>query len=129
MQTDSWPGKQDHSTRRRKLEQVDSKPANCEFGKERWIGERTPAYAFLCEPLRRVRVEEGLTSGSQVEGPHAKGTVNVHMVRPSQASSYEYKTLSLEVPGHPTVYVRNADAEKEKGKSRGLKFLGIEWTK
>ena len=51
------------------------------------------------------------------------------MVRPNQASSYEYKTLKLEVPGHPVIYVRNAEAEKEKGKSRGLKFLGVEWTK
>ena len=49
------------------------------------------------------------------------------MVRPDASSKFEYKTLSLDVVGHERIYVRNIDAEKEKGKSGSLKFLGFEW--
>ena len=47
------------------------------------------------------------------------------MIRPTQDSSFEYKTLTLDVPGHPTIYLRN-DAVVKNTKS-GFKFLGVRW--
>ena len=73
--------------------------------------------------------------------------MNVQMQRPRQGERFEYRTLSLDVPGekhppykadrqdrmlilrkgHPTIYLRNADAEAQKAKPTGLRFLGFEW--
>ena len=39
------------------------------------------------------------TDERQVEGPNGKGRVNVHMVRPEGGAHFEYKKLTLDVPG------------------------------
>lgn len=60
-----------------------------------------------------------------VEGRKGKGVCRIHLVRPNVESRYEYKTLTLEVPGHQTVFLRNSDPVKDKKK--GMNFLGVQW--
>lgn len=61
-----------------------------------------------------------------VEGPRASGTVRIHMVRPEVNAAYVYKTFTLDVPGHQTIYLRNETIPNEK--KSGFKFLGIQWS-
>lgn len=60
-----------------------------------------------------------------VEGPKAQGTVRIHMVRPQVGAAFVYKTFTLDVPGHATVYLRNETITGEK--KNGFRFLGIQW--
>lgn len=50
---------------------------------------------------------------------------------PSQADGdFEYRYLFVDVRGHPRVYLKNADDEKDSSsssQSKKSRFLGINW--
>ena len=83
-------------------------------------------------PIRESRTFEGrnatehLRMEFNLEGPIGRGRVHIHMVRPSKGAAFEYKKLSLDVPGHPTVYLHDDTPEK---KNKAFNFLGFNWTK
>ncbi|KAK3626308.1 mitochondrial import inner membrane translocase subunit tim21 [Elasticomyces elasticus] len=61
-----------------------------------------------------------------VEGPAAKGTVNLHMSRMRGQKEFEYNVLALDVPGHQRVYLENRDGEKLDQRKQG-KMFGVRW--
>ena len=61
-----------------------------------------------------------------VEGPEAKGTVNVHMTRQPGEKEFEYRMLALDVPGRQRYYLENADAQKVDQRKQG-KMFGVRW--
>ena len=61
-----------------------------------------------------------------VEGPQAKGTVNVHMTRRPGEKDFEYRMLALDVPGRQRCYLENADAAKLDQRKQG-KMFGVRW--
>lgn len=61
-----------------------------------------------------------------VEGPAAKGTVNLHMTRGPGEKEFEYRMLALDVPGKQRLYLENADAAKLDQRKQGRMF-GVRW--
>ncbi|KAK3654027.1 mitochondrial import inner membrane translocase subunit tim21 [Elasticomyces elasticus] len=61
-----------------------------------------------------------------VEGPAAKGTVNLHMSRMPGQKDFEYRVLALDVPGQQRVYLENRDGEKLDQRKQG-KMFGVRW--
>jgi import inner membrane translocase subunit TIM21 len=59
------------------------------------------------------------------EGPKAKGTVQVHMVRPHGSHEWEYHTLALDVPGRQRIWVENK--EKAGIDKKGGTMFGVKW--
>jgi import inner membrane translocase subunit TIM21 len=59
------------------------------------------------------------------EGPKAKGTVQVHMVRPHGSNEWEYHVLALDVPGRQRVWVENK--EKAGIDKKGRRMFGVKW--
>lgn len=59
------------------------------------------------------------------EGPKAKGTVTVHMVRPKGGYEFEYHLLSLDVPGRSRIVVESK--EKVGIDKKGGKMFGVKW--
>lgn len=60
-----------------------------------------------------------------IEGPKDTGVVHLHMTRGKNDSQLEYKYLILNVKGHPTVYLENAD--KRNPKKAVAKIFGVQW--
>ncbi|KAF2774396.1 import inner membrane translocase subunit tim-21, mitochondrial [Teratosphaeria nubilosa] len=64
-----------------------------------------------------------------VEGPVAKGTVQVHVVRRPGEHEWEYRLLALDVLGQQRHYLENADASLV-GARRGMgKMFGVKWNR
>ncbi|KAH9845107.1 mitochondrial import inner membrane translocase subunit tim21-like, partial [Teratosphaeria destructans] len=64
-----------------------------------------------------------------VEGPVAKGTVRVHVVRRPGEHEWEYRMLALDVPGQQRHYLENAEASL-LGAKRGVgKMFGLNWNR
>ena len=61
-----------------------------------------------------------------VEGPIAKGTVNLHMMKTPGEKEFEYRTLSLDVPGKQRLYLENKDAKSLDQRRQG-KMFGVRW--
>ncbi|KAK1821034.1 mitochondrial import inner membrane translocase subunit tim21 [Friedmanniomyces endolithicus] len=61
-----------------------------------------------------------------VEGPVAKGTVNLHMTRLPGQKEYEYRILALDVPGKQRVFLENRDGERLDQRKQG-KMFGVRW--
>lgn len=61
-----------------------------------------------------------------IEGSERSGVVSLHMVKGPGHPDYQYRFLALDVPGHPRLYLENAEASKEK-KPAGFKMLGVQW--
>ena len=61
-----------------------------------------------------------------VEGSERSGVVNLHMVKKPEQTEFEYKHLTLNVKGHPVLYLENADAKLAKPKS-GFTLFGARW--
>ena len=61
-----------------------------------------------------------------VEGPVAKGTVNVHMTKRPGEKDFEYRTLALDVPGQQRYFLEDADAAKLDQRKQG-KMFGVRW--
>jgi import inner membrane translocase subunit TIM21 len=60
-----------------------------------------------------------------VEGPEAKGVVNVHMVKMQGENEWEYRFLALDVPGHQRIWVENREnavMDKKSGKMFGVRW-------
>lgn len=60
-----------------------------------------------------------------VEGPKDAGVVNLHMTKGKGDEDLQYKYLSLNVKGHPTVYLENADEKSPK--KAVAKMFGVQW--
>ncbi|MCJ1434570.1 mitochondrial import inner membrane translocase subunit tim21 [Xylographa pallens] len=69
---------------------------------------------------------EHLLMHFNVDGPLGTGVVNVHMIKNSATSEYDYKYLTLDVKGQATIYLKNTDAEK-KPKAPGFRLFGAQW--
>ncbi|MCJ1445210.1 MAG: mitochondrial import inner membrane translocase subunit tim21 [Stictis urceolatum] len=87
----------------------------------RWTRNRAIASTITKDGYGR----DNLLLNFYVEGPNGKGRVNVHMVRPEGGAHFEYKKLTLDVPGNKTIFLRNTDTPQDARK--GFKFLGVEW--
>lgn len=61
-----------------------------------------------------------------VEGPQAKGTVNLHMTRRPDEKDFEYYMLALDVPGKQRYYLENKAKEKIDQRKHGRMF-GVRW--
>jgi len=74
---------------------------------------------------------EHLIMHFNVEGPLNKGVVNLHKIKPSAESESEggfvYKYLTLDVKGHPRIYLENADATLDSPAKSKTKLFGISW--
>jgi len=62
-----------------------------------------------------------------VEGPAAKGTVQVHVTKKPGEREWEYRLLALDVPGQQRVYLENADASVIGMKRGQGKMFGVRW--
>ena len=62
-----------------------------------------------------------------MEGPLAKGVVNMHMTKKPSESEFVYKYLALDVKGHQRIYLENADASPESSAKSRTKFFGVSW--
>ena len=58
-----------------------------------------------------------------VEGPDNKGVVTLHMVKRPGESQLQYETFALDVRGHPTIYLENANEKAPK--KAAFKLFGI----
>lgn len=89
----------------------------------RWARNRTIASRFEKD---RAGIEH-LYMHFYVEGPIAKGTVNLHMTR-REGGDFEYQTLALDVPGQQRYYLENANAQKLDQRKQG-KMFGVNWNR
>lgn len=88
----------------------------------RWARNRT-----IASRLEKDRAGvEHLHMHFYVEGPQAKGTVNLHMVRKPGGNDFEYQMLALDVPGKQRHYLENADAKSLDQRKQG-KMFGVRW--
>ena len=90
----------------------------------RWARNRT-----IASRLEKDRAgNEHLHMHFYVEGPQAKGTVNLHMSRQPGEKDFEYRMLALDVPGKQRYYLENADAKKLDQRKQG-KMFGVNWNR
>ena len=61
-----------------------------------------------------------------VEGSEKSGVVSMHMEKAPGDTLYKYRYLALDVPGHPRLYLENANDIADK-KKPGFRMLGIQW--
>ncbi|KAK3678462.1 mitochondrial import inner membrane translocase subunit tim21 [Recurvomyces mirabilis] len=61
-----------------------------------------------------------------VEGPAAKGTVQVHMLRMPGQKDFEYKMLAVDVPGQKRYFLEGGDGIIGGQRSQGRMF-GVRW--
>lgn len=88
----------------------------------RWARNRT-----IASRLEKDRAGvEHLHMHFYVEGPQAKGTVNLHMVRKQGEKDFEYQMLALDVPGKQRHYLEHADAKSLDQRKQG-KMFGVRW--
>lgn len=86
----------------------------------RWARNRT-----IASRLEKDRAGvEHLHMHFYVEGPAAKGTVNVHMSR-KHGEDFEYEMLALDVPGQQRYYLE--DPNKKKAPGWQGKMFGVRW--
>ncbi|KAK0308970.1 mitochondrial import inner membrane translocase subunit tim21 [Friedmanniomyces endolithicus] len=88
----------------------------------RWARNRTVASRNETD---RAGVEH-IRMHFYVEGPVAKGTVNLHMTRLPGQKEYEYRVLALDVPGKQRVFLENRDGERLDQRKQG-KMFGVRW--
>ncbi|KAK3701904.1 mitochondrial import inner membrane translocase subunit tim21 [Vermiconidia calcicola] len=88
----------------------------------RWARNRT-----IASRLEKDRAGmEHLHMHFYVEGPQAKGTVNLHMIRGPGEKDFVYHMLALDVPGKQRHYLENADSKKLDQRKQG-KMFGVRW--
>jgi import inner membrane translocase subunit TIM21 len=61
-----------------------------------------------------------------VEGPMARGVVQLHMVKRPGQSEWDYQLLAVDVPGHQRIFLEDADAGKLADRKDG-KMFGLKW--
>lgn len=69
---------------------------------------------------------EHLRMHFNVEGSANSGVVSLHMVKGPEDTQYQYRYLTLDVPGHARVFLENAAGDGQK-KKPGFRLLGIQW--
>jgi len=88
----------------------------------RWARNRT-----IASRLEKDRAGvEHLHMHFYVEGPAAKGTVNLHMTR-REGEDFQYQMLALDVPGQQRYYLENSSAifgQRQQGK-----LFGVNWNR
>lgn len=90
----------------------------------RWARNRT-----IASRMEKDRAgNEHLHMHFYVEGPQAKGTVNLQMIRQPGEKEFVYKMLALDVPGKQRYYMENADAKKFDQRKQG-KMFGVSWNR
>ena len=88
----------------------------------RWARNRT-----IASRLEKDKTgTEHLHMHFYVEGPQAKGTVNLHMMKPSGSKDFETYMLALDVPGKQRYYLENKAQEKLDQRKQGRMF-GVRW--
>lgn len=85
----------------------------------RWARNRTIASRFETD---RAGIEH-LHMHFYVEGPKAKGTVNLHMSR-RPGEEFEYQLLALDIPGQQRHFMENASALTQR---KAGKMFGVRW--
>ncbi|KAL9624416.1 MAG: hypothetical protein Q9160_001379 [Pyrenula sp. 1 TL-2023] len=68
---------------------------------------------------------EHLRMHFHVEGPEGKGVVRLHMTKGTKDDYLTYRYLTVDVPGHPTIYLEGGNSEPKKA---AAKLFGIQWT-
>lgn len=89
----------------------------------RWARNRTIASSVETD---RAGMEH-MRMHFYVEGPVAKGTVNLHMTKKVGDKEFEYRFLALDVPGNQRHYLENADGHSLDLRSQG-KMFGVRWS-
>ncbi len=88
----------------------------------RWARNRT-----IASRLEKDKAgTEHLHMHFYVEGPTAKGTVNLHMMKPSDSKEFETYMLALDVPGQQRYYLEKKGSEKLDQRKQGRMF-GVRW--
>ena len=109
----------------RALELLGSKKTIRAFGEpsgSKWTRNRP-----LASSIQRDRTGiEHFRMHFNVEGSERSGVVSLHMVKSPGDALYQYRFLALDVPGHPRLYLENADGSGEK-KKPGFRMLGVQW--
>lgn len=62
-----------------------------------------------------------------VEGPHAAGVANLHLVRRPGQSEFAYQYFYVDVPGHERIYLERSDGHPSQGDKKNTLF-GIKWS-
>ncbi|TVY35962.1 Mitochondrial import inner membrane translocase subunit [Lachnellula occidentalis] len=62
-----------------------------------------------------------------VAGPLNEGVVNLHMVKRPSENEFVYRYLTLDVQGHPKIYLENADTDPNSSGKNKSKLFGISW--
>ena len=82
----------------------------------------------IASTLRKDRSgAEHLLMHFNVEGSERSGVVNLHMVKKPDQEEFKYKYLTLNVKGHPVLYLENADADKKTKVKPGFSLFGARW--
>ena len=61
-----------------------------------------------------------------VEGSAKSGVAHVHLVKSPGFPEWQYRTLAIDVKGHPRLYLENSSTSEQK-KKPSFKMLGIQW--
>ena len=97
--------------------------AHGEPSHSRWARNRTIASRLETD---KAGVEH-LHMHFYVEGPAAKGTVQVHMTKAPGDKDFEYRMLALDVLGHQRHYLVNADGLSSGLSKAGGRLFGVRW--
>lgn len=108
------------------MEQVEEEQTDCFADGDRQGKSDTSPQATHADAREQLGTAR-LYMHFNVSGPLGEGVAQLHMIRLHDESEYHYGYLAVDVPGHPRIYVENADAERKKRTTPGT-FLGIRWT-
>jgi import inner membrane translocase subunit TIM21 len=97
--------------------------AHGEPSHSRWARNRTIASRLETD---KAGVEH-LHMHFYVEGPAAKGTVQVHMTKAPGEKDFQYRTLALDVPGQQRHYLVNVDGLSSGLSKAGGRLFGVRW--
>ncbi|KAF2484891.1 TIM21-domain-containing protein [Neohortaea acidophila] len=87
----------------------------------RWARNRTIASRVETDKMGT----EHLHMHFYVEGEQAKGTVTLHMIRPSGEKEFEYWMLALDVPGKQRYYLEDRSSKGDQRKHG--RMFGVRW--
>jgi len=89
----------------------------------KWTRNRPIATTIQKDTIGR----EHMRMNFHVAGPLNEGTVHVHMIKPLDEASFQYRLLALEVKGYPQIVLEQSSDTALGGKKSPLKILGINW--
>lgn len=62
-----------------------------------------------------------------VEGPAAKGTVHLHVIKSAGEGEWNTHSLTVDVPGHQRIVLEGAEKGKIFGDKKDGKLFGVKW--